>query len=88
MARDRRKPDPCLGKIPGARGACCGHGQPAEEDGLPYILLDLDESHRRPGEYGKPVLMIEFPVDMDPAIMRSVGTAVSIALALAPTAKT
>jgi hypothetical protein len=23
------EPDPCLGQLPGVRGACCGHGDPA-----------------------------------------------------------
>lgn len=39
-------PDPCLGWIPGARSACCGHG--TEES---YIVLDSGES-----DQGAPVL--------------------------------
>lgn len=24
------EPDPCLGRLPGVIGACCGHGKPAD----------------------------------------------------------
>jgi len=29
-------PDPCLGRLPGVRAACCGHGDPRDA----YFLLD------------------------------------------------
>lgn len=37
-------PDPCLGRLPGVRAACCGHGNPSEA----YIILDDGTGIRGP----------------------------------------
>lgn len=41
------EPDPCLGFLPGAWAACCGHGFTDDEDGLkqnPYAFGPADSS--------------------------------------------
>ena len=40
-----KEPDACIGRLPGVRGACCGHGDPDEA----YICMganDVREPHR------------------------------------------
>jgi hypothetical protein len=84
-------PDPCLGFIPGASEACCGHGIIYHDEALepgfgvegePYVIFPPDDPNYvlDPTKHHEDHIRVYFPRLTDPARVKAVALAISAAL--------